>query len=195
MKTTNPAKCGGLESTQPVTLSGSGKVKCVDRLPMENFRKGGTAPTEAVRAGVAGFLFDADAETLYVQFCVPTDWDAASDMILVLHCVLVADETANDKIDWETSVVSIADHEDVDVAPVQTPGAAHDIVAVIAQGSFHKVNITLDYDNGTCPISAGDNVSIALSRTANVGAAGYVAGVIVIDICVMYQANKLGEAV
>ena len=55
--------------------------------------------------------------------------------------------------------------------------------------------ITLDYNDGTCPISTGDNVSITLSRTANVGAAGYVAGVIVIDMCLLYQADKLGEAV
>ena len=165
-----------------------------ERLPMENFRKGGTAPTETLRAGVAGFLFDADAETLVIQFCVPKDWKP-SDIIIELHCVLAAVETANDLIDWETSVVSIADHEDVDVAPVQTPGAAHNIGAVTAAGSMHNVDITLDYDDGTCPIAAGDNVSLSLSRTANVGAAGYVAGVILIDICLEYQANKLGEPV
>ncbi|MBU1067293.1 hypothetical protein KKE60_05870 [Patescibacteria group bacterium] len=195
MRTTNPAKVGGLESTESVTLTGNGKVKCVDRLPMEDFRRGVSSPTAAIRAGVAGFLFDADAEILYVQFCVPTDWDATSDMTLVIHCVLNADGTANDKIDWETSIVSIADHEDVDTAGTQTPGVEHDIGAVVGAGSFHKVPIIIDYDSGTCPLALGDNISITLSRTANVGAAGYVAGVIVIDICVMYQANKLGEAV
>ena len=129
------------------------KVWREERLPMENFRKGGTAPTETLRGGVAGFLFDADAESLYIQFCVPKDWDAASNIIIELHCVLVAVETASDLIDWETSVVSIADHEDVDVAPVQTPGAAHDIGAVTAAGSMHNVDINLVYNDGTCPIA------------------------------------------
>lgn len=43
------------------------------------------------------------------------------------------------------------------------------------------------------PLLTGDNISVALSRTANVGAAGYVSEVIVIDICIEYQIDKLGE--
>ena len=195
MRTTNPAKCGGLESTQPITTSGSGKVKKSIRLPMENFRKAVTAPTETTKDGVAGFLFDADGELLTIQFCVPTDWDGASDMNLILHCLLNAAETANDLIDWETSVKSIGDHENILTAGTQTPGVNHNIVAVNADGDFHKVPIVLDYDHATCPIAHGDNVSITLSRTASVGTGGYVAGVIVIDICIEYQADKLGEAV
>lgn len=195
MRTTNPAKCGGLESTKPITMSGSGKVKYIDRLPMENFRRGVAAPTATIRNGVAGYLFAADAEELYVQFCVPKDWDAESDITLVVFCVLNADETVDDIIDWETSVVSVADHEDVDTAGTQTPGASHSIESYNGAGTLHKVTITLDYDDATCPISLGDNVSVVLSRTASVGGDGYVAGVIVLDICVDYQANKLGEAV
>lgn len=175
---------------EPVETS---KIGC--RLPMEQFRKGVAAPTEATRNGVAGFLFDADAETLYVQFCVPKDWDAASDIDVAIYCLLNADETANDLIDWETSVVSVADHEDVDVAPTQTPGVNHNIGADNAAGTLHKVTLTLDYDDGTCPIAAGDNVTVELSRTSNVGNAGYVAGVIVLDICIEYQIDKLGAAV
>ena len=200
---TAPRKINGVEgvagqvmvSGGPGTLERWEVAKKSSRLPMENFRQGVAAPTAAKRAGVAGYLFSADAEILYVQFCVPTDWDAASDITLVVHCILNAAETANDKIDWETSIVSLADHEDVDTAGTQTPGVEHDIGAVVGAGSFHKVPIVLDYNDGTCPIALGDNISITLSRTANVGAAGYVAGVIVIDICIEYQSNKLGEAV
>lgn len=51
MRTTNPAKCGGLESTKPITMSGNGKVKLACRLPMEDFRKGVASPeSEADRA-------------------------------------------------------------------------------------------------------------------------------------------------
>lgn len=170
-------------------------VKLACRLPMENFRRGVAAPTATVRDGVAGYLFAADAETLYVQFCVPTNWDGMSDIDLVLYCVLDADEAVNDIIDWETSVVSIADHEDVDVAGTQTPGANHNIGAFNGAGTLHKVAIILDYDSGACPINYGDNVTVEMSRTANVGQAGYVAGVIVLDICIEYQSNKLGEPI
>lgn len=157
------------------------------RLPMEQFRKGGTAPTETIRGKVAGFLFNAANEVLHVQFCPPLDWNGASDLTLILHCVLNADETANDLIDWETSVISVADREDVDTAGVQTPGVNHDIEAFNGAGILHMVPIVLDYDHATCPINKGDNVSVELSRTANVGNAGYVAGVIVIDICLVYD--------
>ncbi len=180
---------------KPVTLGVGAVVKKSIRLPMENFRKAVSAPTEVTKDGAAGFLFDADGEILTIQFCIPTDWDGASDMNLILHCLLNAAETANDLIDWETSVKSIGDHENILTAGTQTPGVAHDIGALNADGDFHKVPIVLDYDDGTCPIAHGDNVSITLSRTANVGAASYVAGVVVIDICIEYQVNKLGEAV
>jgi len=185
----------GFTASDQIILTGSGKVKRSCRLPMENFRKGATAPTETTRAGTAGFRFDADTEIIYIQFCVPPDWDGASDIDVVIYCVLNADETANDIIDWETSVVSAADHEDVDTAPTQSPGVSHDIVGDTGAGVLHKVTITLDYDDSTCPIAAGDNVSITLSRTSDVGGAGYAAGVIVNDICVEYQSDKLGEAV
>lgn len=165
------------------------------RLPMEDFRKGVSSPSTAIRAGVAGYLFDADAEELFIQFCIPKDWDESSDIILAIFCVLNAAETADDVIDWETSVVSIADHEDVDTAGTQMPGATHDIDANTGAGTLHRVAITLDYDDGTCPIAMGDNVTIRLSRTSNIGNAGYVDGVIVLDICIEYQINILGEAV
>lgn len=183
----------GKISGKPITLGIGAKVKTGCRLPMESFRKGVAAPVETIRGNVTGFLFDAEAEALTVQFCVPTDWDAASDIGLVLYCVLDADETENDLIDWETTVVSVADHEDVDVAPTQTPGAAHNIGAFVSAGMLHKVTIILDYDHATCPIAPEDNVSITISRTANIGQVGYVAGVLVLDICVEYTADKLGE--
>lgn len=191
----SPRTVRGLESTDQITMSGNGRVKVTTRLPMEDFRKGVASPTEVIRNGVAGFLFDADAETLYIQFCVPKDWDAESDIDLDIFCVLNADEAVGDDIDWETSVVSIADHEDVDVAGTQTPGASHDIGSDNGAGTLHKVTITLDYDHATCPIAPDDNVTVTLSRTANVGGVGYVNGVIVLDICINYQSNRLGEAV
>lgn len=163
------------------------------RLPMEQFRKGVAAPTEATKGGAAGFLFDSDNEILYVQFCVPKDWDGESNIIVILHCILNQAEALNDKIDWETSVISIADHENALAAGVQTPGVVHDIVSVNADGDLHQVPIVLAYDSGTCPISHGDNVSIELSRTTNVGNAGYVGGVVVIDICIQYQSDRLGD--
>jgi len=180
---------------EPVILGTGAKVKKVCRLPMENFRKGVASPAATIRNGVAGFLFSAAAEELFIQFCPPPDWDGASDINIFLYCVLNADEANNDIIDWETSVVSVADHEDVDTAGVQTPGANHDIETFVGAGTLHKVTIVLDYDDGVCPIAAGDNVTARVSRTANIGAAGYVAGVIVLDLCLEYQSDRLGETV
>lgn len=179
----------------PVTLGEGAKVIKNSRLPMENFRKGVASPAAVTRNGVAGFLFSAAAEELFIQFCVPTDWDEVSDINLLLYCVLNADEANNDVIDWETSVVSVADHEDVDVAGTQTPGASHSIETYVGAGTLHKVTIVLDYDDATCPIAAGDNVTARVSRTADIGGAGYVAGVIVLDICIGYQSDRLGETI
>ena len=62
MRTTNPAKCGGLESTQPITMSGSGKVKRSCRLPMESFRKAVAAPTEIIKNGASGWQYTEGGE-------------------------------------------------------------------------------------------------------------------------------------
>lgn len=185
----------GFEALTPITLGTGAKVKLTCRLPMEDFRKGVASPTATIRNGVAGFLFDADAEELFIQFCVPLDWDQASDINIAIFCVLNADEDINDKIDWESSVVSIAEHEDVDTAGTQTPGVEHDIETYNAAGMLHKVTIILDYDHALCPLAVEDNISCRLSRTANVGAAGYVAGVIVLDICIEYQKDRLGGVI
>lgn len=179
----------------PVQRSPVETNKIMQRIPMESFRKGAIAPTETIRAGFAGWLFAAANEEMTVCICVPLDWDQASDLEFMLYCLLDAAEAADDLIDWETVVKSVADHEDIDVAPTQTPGVNHDIVNDNAAGTLHRVMITLDYDDGTCPIAVGDTVSITLSRTANIGAAGYVAGVIVIHMCVEYQRDRLGDAV
>lgn len=174
---------------QPVESS-----KLMTRLPLESFRKGVASPTETIRGGLAGYLFDADNEVMTLAHCVPMDWDEGSDLVLTIYCILDAAEAENDLIDWETSVISVADHEDADIAGTQTPGASHNIGANNAAGTLHRVEITLDYDDLTCPIAMGDTVSIELSRTANVGNAGYVAGVVVIHTCIEYQLNKLGAA-
>jgi len=185
-----PMVSQGPEATEKWSVAKKG---C--RLPMENFRRAVSAPTAIIKNGVAGYLFASDAETITIQFCVPKDWDGASDINIIIHCVLNQAEDANDLIDWETSAISIGDHENILTAGTQTPGVNHDIEAVNADGDFHKVPIVLDYDHATCPIVIDDNVSITISRTANVGNEGYVGGIVVIDMCVEYQSNKLGEEV
>lgn len=185
----------GLLSTDQITMSGSGKVKMMRRIPLESYRVGVFAPTETIRGGINGWLFDSQNEQMTLLFCVPLNWDQESDIVLAIYCVLEAAEAVDDKIDWATSVISVADHEDVDVAPTQTPGVEHDIDDNNAAGDLHRVGITLDYDDGTCPIATADSVSIVLNRTANVGGAGYVAGVVVIHMCVEYQIDRMGVAV
>jgi len=180
-------------SDDGVRFSGTSKYRVTTRLPMENFRKGVTAPTETIKGNIAGLLFDADNELIYVQFCVPKDWDAASDMDLAIYCVLNQAETANDDIDWETIITPVADHENTGTAGTQTPSVNHDIGNVTADADMHLVTLTIDYDDATAPIARDDNVFIALSRTSNVGTAGYVGGVVVTDVCLSYVCDRLGE--
>ena len=177
----------------PVTLSGGAKITKHIELPLEGFRKGVSAPTETVRGNLAGWLFDADGEILYLTFHVPGEWDGESNLTIVLECLLTAAETANDKIDWETIVTPIGDGEDADSIGTQTPGTEKDIGAVTAAGTRHRCNIILDYDDGTAPIAAEDLVTVALSRTSNVGNAGYVNGVLLLHGAVEFIANCLGE--
>lgn len=158
------------------------------RLPLESFRKGVTAPTETIRSGYAGFLFDADAEELTLEVSVPDNWDGTTTPLVVLECVLDSDETADDIIDWEFSVKIAQDHDDIDTLTPQTPTISHDIDTYTSAGIIHYMSFEIDFSG----CSAHDCVGVAMSRTSNVGSAGYADGVLLVGVSLHYKVDKLG---
>lgn len=162
------------------------------RLPMESFRKGVSAPPDISRSGYAGWEFDTAARTATLETPVPFDWDGVSDIYFYAGCVLLANETNGDDIDWVTSIKSVADKEDIDVAGTQTPSVNYDIGTDVNAGTLHYVPIILDYDSLACPLTTGDCLSITVNRSANIGGIGYVDDVMVVGFCIRYYSDRMG---
>jgi hypothetical protein len=130
-----------------------------------NLTLGSTPPT--VNATVGGLAFDADAETAYLQFKVPADWDGASDITLnlVWHPEAGTALALNETVIWETDYRCIASGQAVD------NGSAVQLDTTYTESSDPgtdkveiRTSITLDYDHADQPLAAGDTVYLALSR-------------------------------
>lgn len=151
---------------------------------------GGTSTIEAFN-GAPSINLDADTETFYGSFDAPNDWDAASDLTLVL---MVANEIAEDDGDDVSIVAQVRGYADGDT----TSDAGQSVACTLnLTGGDEAINVvnrvtgTIDYDDGTYDIAAGDTVIVEC--TVNLGGAGECTGPLhVLAWWVEYTANSLG---
>jgi hypothetical protein len=173
-----------------ITLEGTAKVTKAVRLDLDS--QHGTATSESF-LGAPSINLDADAETFYASFEAPKDWDAASDMTIVLMVANEIAETDGDDVSITCQVRGYADGETMSdlgqsVACVQDLTGGDEAINVVNQ-----VTGTIDYDEATYPIAAGDFVVI--EAVVNLGGAGECTGPLhVIAWWINYVANKLGTA-
>lgn len=139
-----------------------------------------TNPPTAVTVGttptIRGLLFDATNEKVGMSFQVPDGYSADTDLFVEVACYLNAAETANDTIDATLDLVSLTPNNNELANKTSTQATiSHDIGANTAQYSLHTFRFTIDYDDATNPVAAGDMLEceFALSSVAS------VAGIIV----------------
>jgi hypothetical protein len=153
-------------------------------LPMEGDVGNDAAnpPTIATKGALEGWLFDATAEKRTFAFVMPKNWQGATDAQVRLWCVLDADETAGDDIEWSGEVRTVVPGaEKVGKAATALAASSTDIGAAadaIADGALHVCELTLDFDDATNPLAAGALVLVTVWRTT-VGGAGKVSGTMV----------------
>lgn len=156
-----------LTKTLPLDILGArlaGLTKVVT-LDSGMFTRGSTPPTLNSTAG--GWAFDADAETIYVRFRAPEDWDGASDLTLkpIWHpedgTAIALNETviwqavwratpAGTAVDHDTAITVTGTHTETD-----DPGTDKELI---------RTAITIDYDATDQVINKGDWVTVAFSR-------------------------------
>lgn len=126
---------------------------------------GSTPPT--VNATAGGLAFDADAETAYLAFRVPEDWDRASDMTLRLiwHNEAGTAIAQNETVIWETDYRCVASGGAVDGGNVVALDTTYTEAGNPGTDKEeHRTDITLDYDHADQPLAAGDTVYVTISR-------------------------------
>ncbi len=154
---------------------------------------GPTAPTAVTVGTFRGFGFDADNESAFVNFEIPSDWDRASDITVELHWYPTAgDVVANgETVKWDMDYRSIAAGEAMDNGTVVSLTATLTGGASETDKEHYETALTLDFDNVNQPITAGDDLGIQFDR--DVSGDTYSGAGIVYRIDLSYTSIRLPE--
>lgn len=159
----------------------------------------GATPATAWTAGTSpaarGYLFDATGESMTLQCVVPANYSADADLTLETYWVLDTAETAADDIDVDCNWVSVTVGTDsVNRTSTAATAGATDIGAVNGQYAAHKVSITIDYNDASNPVAAGDLLLMEINRKT-MGGAGFCAGTALVAARLTYpQAPRHARA-
>ncbi len=160
---------GSSSSTKQLPLSITAlrlasRAKIVNLMSMGGLTLGSTPPT--LNGTVGGFAFDADAETAYLHFRVPEDWDGVSNITLRLVWHPEAGTAIGDTetVIWKTTHGCIAAGEAVDNGTEVVTSTTYTQSGAGTDKAEIRTAVALAYDSGDQPISAGDTVYVMLQR-------------------------------
>lgn len=173
-----------------ITLLGTAKVTKNHQLPL--ITGGGDATVSAI-TGAPSIDFNASDEICYASFQTPNDWDGASDLSIVMMVKNQIAETDGDDVSFTLTVKGIADGEShTDTG--QTVSILQDLTGGDeGQDYVNKCTGTIDWNDGSHPIAAGDTVII--KAVVNLGAGTECTGPLhIIDWWIEYTADSLGTA-
>lgn len=173
-----------------LTLAGTAKVTRVIPLGLDS--QHGTATSEAFQ-GAPSINLDTDAETWYISFEAPNDWDAASDLTLVCMVGNEIAEDDNDDVSLTGQARGYADGETMGDAGQAITFALNLTGGDQAIDVINRVTGAINYDDGTYPIAVDDTVMVKM--TVNLGTGTECTGPLhIVAQWVEYTANKLGTA-
>lgn len=155
-------------------------------------------PTAVVVGAHAGYslpIFNADAEDLFFRDYIPGRWDGASDITCTVICCLVATQTGGVakyfklQLSWENQPSGGA-------ITAGTHDLTNNVECAIneAQYTLHYPTFTIPYNSYSPNIAASDHLGLRLMRIAADGTA-IADEVIVLDVLLTYQVNKIYKAI
>jgi len=150
-------------------------------LPIDSWGRDATNPPTVTAIGttptIRGWLFDATNEKAGIFVRVPQGYSGDADLKLRLFCLLNATETGGDDIDWTLNWESRAPAANEPFGGTSTSATvAQDCPTNVTQYTSYMVDLTIDFDDATNPVAAGDLLALEIART-NLST---VAGVIVV---------------
>jgi len=152
---------------------------------------GPTAPAAVILGTSYALCFDDNdaAEVAYMQLEVPSDWDGASDATLEVYFYLVSAPSDTETVDFVASYAAVEKNngEQIDPTATSASGTYTQSGAGTAEDLL-EATITIDYDDATNPLAAGDLLPIKFNRAVSGTASG--------DACVLswhfeYTSNAL----
>jgi len=180
-----------------IILEGDGKAWLEFRpdTDFESVRAHG-APTWVLRGIFGGFSLPifAPNEELHCDICVPSRWDAESDIEIHFDLWLdTAQDAANDSfrlgLNWENRDPNAGI---VPNAPVTIE--VEIVTGVCPQYQCFQVPFQIDHDGGTRTIEGDDNLALRLRRI-DVVDGNEIEGEVVIDhIGIIFRCDKLGAS-
>lgn len=179
-----------IQADGEIQLAGTAQVIRAVPLPLDT--QHGTADSEAFNAAPSINL-DTDGETWYFAFEAPNGWNEVGDLTLVFMVGNEIAEDDGDDVSITCQVRGYADGETMSDAGQSVAATLNLTGGDEGQDVINRVTATIDYDDGTYPIAAGDTVVVEC--TINLGGAGECTGPLhVVAQWVEYTANKLGTA-
>jgi len=178
-------------TTGALTMAGTTTVT-PPSVPLPIATGGGTAASIAAFNAAPSIDLDTDGQTFYASFDVPNNWDADTDLTLVLMVGNEIAETDGDDVSITCQVRGYADGEEMSDAGQAVACLLELTGGTEAINIINRVTGTIDYDEATYPIAAGDTVVI--KATVNLGGAGECTGPLhVVAWWVEYTADRLGD--
>lgn len=150
-------------------------------------------PTLKALGNAVGWLFDATNEKAALLFRVPKSYRQDGDLTVRLLVWLDAAETANDLIEWQGTVRAVTPGVDaIDKTATTIATSTKDVVAVTGAGSLFECDLTIDFDDATNPVAAGDLLVVTINRVT-VGGAGKVGGTVLAKPLLLYRQKSIHE--
>jgi hypothetical protein len=158
---------------------------------------GGNAPTWTAPDLVAGpyttlggWNFDNDdTSQLIFQFKMGSDWDAASDIEVLVDFEANEAGAGANTTDLELQTLH---KKSGDTAPVSQSLTDSVTVGACAQYDMFQASFTVDYDDGSNPVDASDTITAVLTMDA---AASEVDNIIVNFVTIRYKTAKMNPEV
>ncbi len=190
-----------LSSATGVTSYGFGTITPTvaartKRIPIEvgSLILTGTAPPTIANCGVGACLvYATDADDItYLSFFVPTDWDGASDILLIVRWAatsgdpLALSETVTWQIDWRSPALGAEFNAGtaVSLSVTYTETDNPD-----SERETKETTLTLDFDGANQPIAHGDMIGVTLRR--DVDTDNYSGGVNLLALRAHYTSTSL----
>lgn len=159
-----------------------------------NVAGAGQAATASTISRKAGWLMDATADELNFAAMgpVPAGWTAANDLLLEVEFILPNAETNGDDAQMLAKWLSLtpASGDGTDKTATTSATTTYDIGTASAQYDHHKLRITIDHDDATNPVAAGDYISGYLQLAS----IAQVVAVVVTNVTLLVPATRYAYA-
>jgi len=180
---------GTRDMEAPLTFDDSYYWKCQKLTGLE-FAAGGSGATwtapDANTAG--GYNLDADAEYVYFGSCVCGDWDAVSDMELIVCWETDVDNSGGNDADEVQIDVEVYMKGESETSTKNQSLSETQIIGKAARYTSYQTTFTIDYDSATDPIEVGDKMAFRLNFDAT---NSDIADIIVNDAIFRYKSAEL----